>query len=366
MTTIWDKVFTTGTHTDGYGNTRKWTTADLDKMVATFKPSFHEPPVVIGHPSDNAPAFGWVSGIKRDGNDLLLTYRDVAPQFKNLVDQKLYKKKSIAVYPDGSLRHVGYLGAVPPAIKGLPDFQFKTDQEFSTFDFSDQIELGMWRRLKNWLIGKEGQAAADELFPEWQLESMARDAYTPEVPDQITVQETDMTKEEVQAIFAESGKALIVEMKATSEAMNKALEGMKVQFSELSKAHEDARTAALKREFREFLATPDMQKRVSEGSREAIINQMVTLSTAAPVEFGEGATKTTISALESYKADLAKLPDVVTFGETATKAAASDTLVNGLSAEALAGKAVEFQEAEAKAGRTITMTAAVNHIKGGK
>jgi hypothetical protein len=341
----WDKVFTAGKHTDSAGNVKQWTTADLDLMASSFNPNFHEPPVTIGHPSDNAPAFGWVAGIKRVGNDLYLSYRDVAPQFKEWVAQGLYKKKSIAVYPNGSLRHIGYLGAMPPAIKGLPDFQFKADQEFVAFDCSPSEPLTLLEKLK--------------LF----IENLTTNVSAPDEASNVptTTKEEDMTKEEVQAIVNDSVKEFSELLKTTTET----LKGLSTQFGELKTAQDSAALAGLKKGFAEFLETPEMQKRIPEGGRESTINQLVALSAAPAVEFGEGDAKKSISAVESYKQQLKTLPEVVAFGELATKANASDTTVNGLTAEVLSQKAVEFQESEAKSGRTVSMTSAVAHIKAG-
>jgi hypothetical protein len=83
--------------------------------------------VVVGHPKDNAPAYGWVESLKRDGEVLWAKLKDIVPEFREWLDKKLYKKRSISLYPDGSLRHVGFLGAVPPAVKGLPDPAFRND-----------------------------------------------------------------------------------------------------------------------------------------------------------------------------------------------------------------------------------------------
>lgn len=124
MLTDWIAIFKTGTHTDGAGQTRTWTEQDLDRIVAQFKPAEHEPPVVIGHPSTDAPAFGWVADVKREGALLYARLKDLVPEFVDLLKAGRFKKRSIALYPDLTLRHVGFLGAMPPAVKGLPDAQF--------------------------------------------------------------------------------------------------------------------------------------------------------------------------------------------------------------------------------------------------
>jgi len=125
----WVEIFKTGEHTDSAGRTRGFTRADLDKVVAGYDPANHEAPVVIGHPKGNAPAYGWVEGVKRADNTLLAKFKQLEPTFKEMVAAGRFKKRSISLYPDGTLRHVGFLGAIPPAIKGLKDVAFQEDEE---------------------------------------------------------------------------------------------------------------------------------------------------------------------------------------------------------------------------------------------
>ncbi len=120
----WIEVFRTGTHTDSAGGTREWTEADLDRMAGSYDPARHEAPVVVGHPAHDAPAYGWVRGLKRVGQLLLAKVGQMAPEFVEAVRAGQYKKRSIALYPDGTLRHLAFLGAQPPAVKGLKDVQF--------------------------------------------------------------------------------------------------------------------------------------------------------------------------------------------------------------------------------------------------
>lgn len=361
----WDKVFTTGWHTDSSGNKRLWTKADLDRIVSTFKPTFHEPPIVIGHPSDNAPAFGWVAGIKREGEDLYLKYRDVATEFKEWVAKKLFKKKSIAVYPDGSLRHIGYLGAMPPAIKGLPDFAFNDGDRGTaiTYEYSDwrMSTLGqIIMRLRDYLVEKEGAEKADNIIKGWEVQDLLTPP--PPEPEQSLYNEPEeegMKPEEVQKLVSDG---VTEGLKAFSEAMGKTIKGLEDQVVGLKKDLDTERQEGQRREFREFLMTPEMQQRVSEGSREATINQMITLASAEPVEFGEGDGKTTRPALDVYKDQLLALPTVVQFGEYANKDKVGDMGQITGDAKAIAQKAQEFCDSEAKAGRSISIADAVTHV----
>jgi hypothetical protein len=132
----WIPIFYGGIQTDSQGNTHDGDVM-IDKAVSNFNPVIHEPPVVIGHPREDAPAFGWVEKLKAefvDGvNTLFAQFKQLNPEFKKLVESGAYKKRSAAFYPDGTLRHVGFLGAVPPAVKGLADISF-ADSNFMEFE----------------------------------------------------------------------------------------------------------------------------------------------------------------------------------------------------------------------------------------
>lgn len=155
---IWKEVFKTGTHTDAAGNTREWTEGDLDEIVTKYNQQVadkkHDAPVVIGHPVNNSPAYAWVESLKRIGSTLLAKFRDVDKQFQDLVNQGRYQKISIALYPDKLLRHVGFLGAVPPAVKGLKAPTFNdADQAITKLEYEKPIinysEANMPVQIKN-------------------------------------------------------------------------------------------------------------------------------------------------------------------------------------------------------------------------
>jgi hypothetical protein len=119
-------------------------------MVASYNPSEHEAPVVIGHPKMNAPAYGWVQTLKREGEFLLARFKQLVPEFLDMIKRGLFKKRSIAVYPDGTLRHVGFLGAMPPAVKGLRDVDFgnfELEGEITMYEFNESNEMSAGERL---------------------------------------------------------------------------------------------------------------------------------------------------------------------------------------------------------------------------
>lgn len=135
------EVFKAGNHTDSKGNTRLWTVEDLDKIISNFKAKRvkgDEIPVVIGHPTTNAPAYGWVSTLTRDGESLYADFEQVDNEFENMVKQGRFKNTSISLDGEYNLRHIGFLGATAPAIKGLKQVEFSSETESTTIEYAEE------------------------------------------------------------------------------------------------------------------------------------------------------------------------------------------------------------------------------------
>ncbi len=146
------QIFRAGTHIDSRGQTLTITAADLAATAAAYDPALHEAPLVIGHPALDDPAYGWVESLSATGDGALeAAPRQVDLAFAELVAAGRYKKISASFYrPDAVtnpapgafyLRHVGFLGAQPPAVKGLRAVQFASaaaDDGLVTIEFSGE------------------------------------------------------------------------------------------------------------------------------------------------------------------------------------------------------------------------------------
>lgn len=135
----WIELFRAG----DYAGKGSYTAADIDKMVSLYDPAKHEAPLVIGHPEHDAPAWGWLAKVKRQGDVLMGTFKDVQPAFEEMFRKGQFKKRSISFYrtPDGpALRHVGFLGAMPPEVKGLADVKLASfgAGEFQAIEFKEE------------------------------------------------------------------------------------------------------------------------------------------------------------------------------------------------------------------------------------
>lgn len=142
-------IFKTGTHTDSNGVSVSFTETDLQNSINAYNPAIHQAPIVIGHPKTDAPAFGWVKSLTADNGNLYAVPEQIQHDFGEQVKQGLYKKVSASFYPPNSptnpvkgvyyLRHIGFLGAEPPAIKGLEPIEFNENDNAIelTLDFSE-------------------------------------------------------------------------------------------------------------------------------------------------------------------------------------------------------------------------------------
>lgn len=108
------------------------TDADIAAIGAAYDPARYQAPVVIGHPETDDPAWGWVLAASAAPDGLWLDV-ELLPEMAALIEQGRYRAVSVSLWlPDApgnpspgvwSLKHLGYLGAVPPAVKGLAPTQ---------------------------------------------------------------------------------------------------------------------------------------------------------------------------------------------------------------------------------------------------
>lgn len=198
-------IFRSGTHTDMLGRSVTVSDADLCAMAQTYDPAKHEAPVVAGHPATDAPAYGWIKSLRAEGGNLFAEPHQLDPAFCELVSQHRYKKISPAFYSPGTpgnpvpgqfyLKHVGFLGAVPPAVKGLQQVQFADGEDVLEFaDWSQQTTATLFSRLRDFFIAQFGLEKADSVMPDYLINDLRDDAMRPAepvAPDQTAFSEAD-------------------------------------------------------------------------------------------------------------------------------------------------------------------------------
>lgn len=120
MKELWITIARTGSFQDSEGRPQRFGIADLDALVANYNPQQAEAPLVIGHPATDAPAYGWVQALRREGSILRAQLAHVPEKIRALVAEGRYRYVSMSLSADKKrLRHIGLLGAAQPAIDGL-------------------------------------------------------------------------------------------------------------------------------------------------------------------------------------------------------------------------------------------------------
>lgn len=293
--TKWFAVFKTGKHTNSKGIQKEYNTSDLDGIVNRYKPEEYEAPIVVGHPKTDSPAYGWIEKLKRVGDVLYAYPKQVVQEFADAVKQGLYKNRSVALNADGSLRHVGFLGATPPAVTGLPPVEFKGDDDPELIEF-------------------ENSEAEYETVEAAVAEALA-----------LAEAEKTFLKNKIAEL--EANPAFHISIRSAAEAESKFEAALATVTKTIQdKASEELQRLSLqirKAEFEQFLNEQIAYGNVLPASLEPVSKILESLSAielsekdgAEVFEFSDG---TAASPVEFFKGFIKGLPKIIEFSETAT------------------------------------------------
>lgn len=318
-------IFKPGSHITMSGVSVSFAESDLAATVRAYDPALHEAPLVIGHPKHDAPAAGWVKSLSATAEGLIAVPHEVDVAFAELLAQKKFKKISASFYhPDAAnnpvpgvyyLRHVGFLGAQPPSVKGLRPIELAENEEgvVEFGDFGDSITAGVFRRLREWLIDQFSQETADRVVPGWDVDNLAAEA----LRDDDRPSFTEPTKPRNSTIEEHTVNAT---EQAALEAENKRLKAV------IAKRDKDARTAA--HEAIHTANTEFAEKLVAAGMKPVHAPAVIAAldyaeSSETPLEFGEEDAREPL--LDGLKAIFSELAGGVSFAEVATKGRAGET-----------------------------------------
>jgi len=365
-------IFRPGTHTSAAGATLSFSDSDLEATIRAYDPAKHEAPLVVGHPKDNGPAYGWVRGLSFADGELLADVDQVDPAFSEMVAAGRFKKRSASFYsPDSPsnpvpgvyyLRHVGFLGAQPPAVKGLKEVAF-SDAEEGVVEFADDaltlsLVSRIFRGLRDTLLAKWGQEETDKALPSYLVEELeaearrAREAMTaePAMPafNEPKTEDNTMTPQEIETLKAQAAKA-------------EQLERENAEFREREAANaRTAKVAGFKSELAELVTAG----KLLPAKVDALAEFMCRLDDAEGVaEFGEAEEGKPATALVFLRGFLSTLPKAVDFNERAPGSPNDNEPRN---AQDLASRAQAYRNEQEKAGRLISFTEAVDAVQAGR
>lgn len=356
-------IFRAGTHTSASGIKHTITEADLQGAIDGYSVELHEAPIVVGHPQDNNPAYGWVKGMQLDDKgNLEAEPAQVDDDFAEMVNNGRFKKISASFYlPDspanptpGSyyLRHVGFLGAQPPAVKGLRDAAFnEADDDYIEFEepWNQATAARLWRGLRDFLLGQYSLDDVDRALPAYAIEDLEAGARKAIEDDTNIInpafnEDDSMDKAELkeaqdklaadQAAFAEKQAAMDAQVADFAER----------EVADRKKGHED------------YIDSQIKTGKVKPADKDGMVSFMESLDDST-AEFGESKA----SALDFYKAEVEARTPAIDFEERSKDDGHRATEMD---AEELAQKAVAFQETDH--GKHLSTSQAIAAVIDGK
>lgn len=213
------EIFRAGTHTDSNGVEHVFSADDIRELVEGYDPENAPAPLVLGHPKDNDPAYGWASrfSLRDNGTVSLDDASQVEPQFSELLKAGRYKKVSVSIFPRNApsnptpgklyVRHIGFLGATAPAVSGLKPINHAGADEAIEIEFSAESEdSGMLSRIVRALVPhlrKELTPTDDQQDPT----DMATEQEFAELQEQLKAQKDEVARLKKEAAdLAESAR----------------------------------------------------------------------------------------------------------------------------------------------------------------
>jgi len=394
------EVFRAGSHTDINAVLVNFSEADLQAIADSYDPAVHEAPLVVGHPKLDNPAYGWAKRFVVQGSVLFAEPYQVEEQFGNLVNEGRFKKVSLAMYSPSAAsnpkpgtwypKHVGFLGAKAPAVKGLKSVQFgEAEDGVHCFgDYAEGAMLGMFRRMRDFLLTQFGQETADRVLPSYELDYAMQEQAADQVRDALEESgccADDTSSEGATPAFAEgsqpgAGDEVMnaqeaAALKAQLDAANQAAADARAQLA----ARDHADTAkAIKAEAVAFAEAMVSQAKLPRERADEVVAIYETLAKpnaeGSVLQFGEGDQAKT--AVDAFKALIDQAKPAVEFGEHA-KRQDGDGLAEGDElaqfAECsdparlqLARDSLSYQRKTELAGKPISFIEAVKAVQSGR
>ena len=298
----WIEIFRAGDYTPvGKG---KITPEDLKRVVRNYDPTYHEAPDTIGHPADDKPAYGWIDGLMVDGDMLLARERQVDPKFDEARKAGKFKKRSAAFYCDADgnvtgLRHVAWLGAQPPEVKGLQDVNF--DDHGSRFIAVD--------------FGEDETVAAEKTFTEQFKETFAQLLGLGGSP---AGQPKTFTEEDVRRIAGEASAPLLAKISTLETDLKNSTAKFAERETALAGGEVKQRVAAA---IVELKGAGKWIPAYEKMGAELLFTELAKMQ--GTVEFGEGAEKKSVSPFDLLLTFMESLPKIVPGGVLVDPASAA-------------------------------------------
>ena len=222
-----------GTYTDKHGREVTFDEPYLKALAENYDPELHEAPGNLDH-IDEGGAYGWVASLKYDAGRLLANIAQIPVEFAAQLKAGVYKKRSaeISRKPVAGrapyLRAFAWLGAKPPAVKGMADFSpvALSDEEGNTVILYEEVSANMLdiKALLALLGEKARQSFKARIIGDGD------DAKLEIVPDEPVVKVADAANPQLDELLktSQAQAALIEQLKADAKTRDTEVSALKV------------------------------------------------------------------------------------------------------------------------------------------
>lgn len=276
--------FRPGTHTSSDGTRLTFTAADVRAIATGYDFAAAPAPIVVGHPKTDDPAFGWCAAFTYDEarERLIADTGELSPAFAESIEAGHYRKVSMALFaPDHPSnpkpgqwypRHLGFLGAAPPAVVGLAPVAFADDGtkvievEFAAAGWAIK---DLFSRLRDYWIDKFGLEEADKALPSYLVDS------------------TEYNEPQADPAYSatETTERIMPEATNTNTATVEQLAAAQARIAQLENDLNARNIAAARANAATFCATLVEKRLLAPADRPAVEAALVAIESAAAVEF---------------------------------------------------------------------------------
>ena len=319
-------IFKPGQWTTLGGETIAFSEADLQATAQAYDPKKSKAPLVVGHPKTDDPAKGWTVSLSASERGLFAAADKVDPAFAESVRSGAYGTVSAKFYrpedPNNPvpgvwyLRHIGFLGAHPPGVKGLDDPEFaEADgcvcfQEGVAFgEWDGMTNANLWRNLREWFLGKFGQEEADKVLPGYDVRALEVGA-AEDINDARKAAGTPVA-------FPEGAATTTPQPPQESAVTEEEAARLREENAALKAADAQRKQAAVLADNTAFAESMASEARIPAAMKAQVAAIGTQLQATPDVEFGEGDAKKPLHEL--FRDFLRALPKQVEFGEQATR-----------------------------------------------
>lgn len=333
----WCEIFTTGVHTDSKGRKKNWTRTDLEKIKENFEKVNPDVPICCGHPQSNSPAYGWWDSLKivddavKNISRLFVSYKDVQPEFEEAVKKGLFKTRSLSLTEDLVPRHIAFLGAQAPAIKGMEQFCFEAETENDIIiDFSEENNEtpdyntdkgGRWSNrgvppfVNKANVNDNTESEQSEPNGEEGASSPSdKEIHDTGNPSRQTIQPHVKKGNSVESSKKIGGSTNMPPAVPTNKKegeqmtveLEKQLAAKDEELAAMRKELEETRQDALKKEFEEFCDNAIADGNILPAQRENVLN-LLFANTDSNINFDDGSSKTSNEVFKDFVKSLRQM-----------------------------------------------------------